>query len=76
VPINGYPNLEVRYGSRPCEKTVAGNYWAIYCRRAASRHGEDFGYTILREIELLVFGTVKTFRTASVERGLEAGYQV
>ena len=50
---------------RPCEKTIAANYWAIYGRCAGLRHGEDFGYAIPRAIELLVFVRVVTFYTAS-----------
>jgi hypothetical protein len=57
------PNRRSR--PRPCEKTIAANHWAIYCRCARLRHCEDFGCTILRAIGLLVFITVVTFHTAS-----------
>src|SRR5215813_12700607 len=62
--------IPVRIGSlgwRLCEKTIVANQWAIYCRCARRRRGEDFGYTILRAIGLLVFVKVMTFHTASVE---------
>jgi len=36
-----------RDGWRPCEKTIAGNHWAIYCRCAGLWHCEHFGCTIL-----------------------------
>ena len=56
-----YRRLNVAYGVRLCEKTIAANYWAIYCRCAGLWHCEDFGCTILRAIGLLVFIRVSDF---------------
>ena len=51
--------------AHPCEKTIATNHWAIYCRCAGFWQDEDFGYTIPRAIGLLAFVEVITFHKAS-----------
>jgi hypothetical protein len=61
-----------RFRPRPCEKTIAANHWAIYCSCAELRHSEEFGYTILRAIGLLVLVRVMTFHTASTLSRTEA----
>ena len=60
-------------GARQCEKTIAANHWAIYCRCAGLRHCEHFGCTILRAIGLLVFIRVVTFHTASGTKTRSSG---
>jgi hypothetical protein len=44
-----------RFRTRPCEKTIAADHWAISRRCAGLWQDEDFGYAIPKAIGLLVF---------------------